>query len=212
MKKKLMITFLLLLIVLVVMCIKTLINANNSKEISVDGYSVEVAAYSLPTPLHIRPIYEPRDDLDLYPWLRALLFQFNGFGLTVPQAEWANYAEGKWFDERYEGIVKYNEWLRNAISKEPERWEGAVYEIVDIVHCKTDEAEFLSFYLRLKTASGEYVPGGRYKRLKKVNGVWKKPFDTDKGEMARLIGHSYDSAMQLTKENALKVRPVSRLK
>lgn len=122
--------------------VATVFAAGLPKEVklSIEGDAVTVSIYKLDEPLIIKPLYEPRDDLDAYAWFKPLLFTLNTYALSVPKEQWPQYGEGDWPEERYDGIEKAMSRLKTTCMENPDTWgnQAMFNELSAVALCKVD--------------------------------------------------------------------------
>ena len=135
-------------------------------KLTAEGEEVTVSIYKLDEPLIIKPLYEPRDDLDTYPWFRPLLFTLNAYALSIPKEEWPQYGEGYWPQERYDDIEQAMNRTKKASLENPDVWgNNAMYnEFSYVALCKVEETTYLEFIITSKKMDGT-VFGSQTKRL-----------------------------------------------
>ncbi|MDH3355311.1 MAG: hypothetical protein OEL79_08870 [Chromatiales bacterium] len=183
-------------------------------KLTTDGDEITVSMYKLNEPLIIKPLYEPRDDLDAYPWFRPLLFTLNAYALSIPKDEWTQYGEGDWSQARYDGIEKAMIRTKQACIENPDTWGNkAMYNELDAVAlCKVDGTTYLVFKLTGKKMDGT-VFGGRSKRLKLVEGEWVNPHEPEiSRKRAKQLNQCFKEVMSLVEKGELASIPISELK
>jgi len=213
MYKKLLIT--LASVILVVTFIILFVYSNDdkfTKELVVDGNKVKVSLFTFPKPIRIELIYKPRTDLEKYSWLKPLLFQLNGYELTIPESEWSKYGEGEWPQERYVAIRKYNKRIHRAIEENKEFWGGVYSELTNLTICKFDNETFLVAKVTSRKRDGVKF-GSTYEWLIKRDGHWVRTSGKNpKGKnWSSIVAHSFSRAVELSESCELKSRPVEEL-
>jgi hypothetical protein len=182
------------------------------RKLIVDGKPVTVSVYKLQEPLRIDILYRGGMDLDAYPWLRSILFEQNNYELTIPESEWAKYADLECLPKTRDTIKKNAAKIKNAVEEDSNYWNGLYNEITHVVWSKLDDAELLSYQLITKKANGDTTGSSLYVMLQRVDGKWKKSCRGASGDRADKIYKANKIAMNAVKDGSLKVRSAKELK
>lgn len=185
---------------------------NFIKTLVVEGQPVTVAVYKLPEPLKIDILYKGGMDLDAYPWLRSILFEQNNYELTIPESEWAKYADLECLPKTRDTIKKNAAKIKNAVEEDSNYWNGLYNEITHVVWSKLDDTELLSYQLITKKANGDTTGSSLYVMLQRVDGKWKKSCRGASKDRADKIYKANKIAMNAVKDGSLKVRSAKELK
>lgn len=186
----------------------------NEVKLTAEGEEVLVSMYKLDEPLIIKPLYEPRDDLDAYSWFKPLLFTLNAYALSVPKEQWPQYGEGDWPEERYDGIEKAMTRLKTTCLENPDTWgnKAMFNELSYVALCRVNETTYLEFNLTGKKMDGT-VFGGQTKRLKLVDGKWANPLEPAIGrKRAKQLNQCFKDALSMVEKGELATIPASELK
>lgn len=174
-------------------------------EISVNGVDATVSIHELDEALTIKGTYEPRDDLDAYPWFRPLLFTSNGFALHVAKEEWANYCEPGWTASEYADL--------ETELKTRKRLDLS-YKLSDVVLCRMDGGTYLicNSLLQIDDDKLGVVGGYRITYLKSVDGKWVNPRRSAIKELKSKLDACYGEAYRLLRyKKELKYSPIREL-
>lgn len=182
------------------------------RKMIVDGKPVTVAVYKLPEPLRIDILYKGGMDLDAYTWIRSLLFQLNNFELTIPEREWSQYADLDGVEMTIDTIKRNSVKIKKAVEEDSNYWNGLYNEITQVVWCKVDNVELLSYQVVTKKANGDSSGSSLYDTLQRVDGTWKRSLRGDSEDRADKIYKANKLAMNAVKDGSLKVRSAKELK
>lgn len=212
-KRNIIITTLLFagIITALLYTVQRLNQKNYTKKVELSGESVEISTYHIPDNIRLNLIYEPRNDLDDYPWIKPLLFSCaNGFYLQIPTDEWTLYYEGPSLNRK--DIEEYHANLIKTLSDNA--YSGLYNEISRITECKVAGERYLAFCLKEKNADRENTGNSLYKMLKHIDGRWKVVVEPDDVAAKRVqqIADSYDTASRFIAEELIKSRPAEKLK
>ncbi len=176
------------------------------------GDSVVVSIYKLNKPVRIKPLYEPRDDLETYPWMEALLFRLNGYALHIPKDDWSKYCEGEWSKEHYDQLETGLKQSKSRSVENPEKYgnNGRYYEIRIAVSCNVDGDRYLVFPFTEREKSGS-ASGGSFWLLKLYNGKWVNPYGGDVVKKMEQFNQCTGDAMSLARKHKLAILPISEL-
>lgn len=141
-------------------------------EVVSNGETFNVKAHTLEEALQIPVIYEARTDLDKFPWFRSLLFNLNGYGVTLPESEWAKYSSFPWTDKFRQQFRKYEERRQKAIADQPETYVNFHYELKRYVECEVGDRKYLFFKLK-SVSDDKSSSSSRGTSLTWVDGRWK---------------------------------------
>ena len=160
------------LIFIALVCL--VLNTASAKELEVTskGEVFKVKVFKLEQAVRIPIIYVKMENLDQYPWLKPLMFNLNGYGMTLPTDEWKDYYKFNWTPEVMAGFKKYEERRVEAIKKDPETYDGFEYIINEYLLCETADAKHLYFKLHSSTYN-EKQSSSRGMRLTWIDGKWK---------------------------------------
>jgi hypothetical protein len=174
-------------------------------KISKNGVSATVSIYDLGKPLTVRYNYQPGDDLEAYPWLRPLLFAWNGLALQVPRDKWADYCEKGWTPDEYDEL--------EADLKKRGTNPGH-YEFSELFLCKLNEDVYLvcrsTFQLESKSDGSKFL-GYQDAYLKRVDGVWVNPRKSARKELAAKLIPCCAEARKMLRAGELMSKPISEL-
>jgi hypothetical protein len=173
-----------------------------------------VSVYSLSDHLRIKHLYEPRRDLDLYSWLKPLLFQLNCYEMHVPKSEWPKYAEGEWPEERFAAIEKNSARIKKFCAEHSDVCgnDAMYYEISEVVLCKVEDTIYLSFCLLAKKIDGIPQGSSRYQSLKRLGDRWVNALEPEVGrKRSKQLFYCYNEAKKLIEAEQLKALPIAEL-
>lgn len=122
-----------------------------------DVLVVSVYEFSKPLKVKVNALYEPRDDLDKYPWLKTFLFMVTDLSAYIPESEWELYWPRPWTPEKIQEQKATNEWVKKIVLENENNFYSNYHsEINELILCESEElGDFLIFAVRTtETASG----------------------------------------------------------
>jgi hypothetical protein len=166
------------------------------------GDVFNVSVFEFGTPLKFNTLYEPRDDLNDYSWLKTFLFLANDYSAYVPESDWHIYWPRSWTADEIQGQKSANESRRTfALEDENNYYSTHHAEINKLIVC---EHEMIGRFLDIPVGTAETATGIQdedvvWMNLINENGHWV--FGTPKG----LSGRDYADILEDCRREVLEM-------